>query len=115
MEEPLIRSERLKDSGFSQILPLLHGAHKMTILYTLMEYGSVRFNELKSYIDHISFKTLSLALKDLTEAGLVWRIQYPQGQPRVEYGLTEQGKTLIPVLMAMRTWGEQERRRLSRP
>ncbi len=108
MEESRIRSMKLKDSGFSQIMPLLHGAHRLSVLFALMEYGTVRFNELKGYIDHISYKTLSIALKDLTEADLIWRVQYPQGQPRVEYGLTDKGRTLVPVLVAMRAWGDQQ-------
>lgn len=108
MEESRIRFARLQDSAFSSFLPLLHGAHKLTILYALMEYGTVRYNELKAYIGHISFKTLSIALKDLADAGFVLRREYPQRQPRVEYSLTEKGKTLVPVLTAMRTWGEEE-------
>ncbi|MDE6104762.1 MAG: winged helix-turn-helix transcriptional regulator, partial [Clostridia bacterium] len=57
-----IASEKLCDTGFSYTLSLISGKYKMTILYTLMEFGVVRFNELQRYIKGISFKSLSLSL-----------------------------------------------------
>ena len=70
----------------------------MTILYTLMEFVVVRFNEMKKYIGGISYKTLSFALKELEADQLVHREEYPQIPPKVEYSLTERGKSLIPLL-----------------
>lgn len=104
-----IRPERLEDTGFAYTLSLINGKYKMTILYTLTEFGVVRFNEMKKYIGGISYKTLSIMLKELETNGLVHREEYPQIPPKVEYSLTERGKSLIPILDSMCHWGEQNK------
>ena len=104
-----ISNARLEETGFSYTLSLINGKYKMTILYTLMEFGVVRFNEMKKYIGGISYKTLSLMLKELERDQLIHREEYPQIPPKVEYSLTERGKTLIPILDALCTWGEAHR------
>lgn len=81
----------------------------MTILYALMEFGIVRFNEMKKYIGTISYKTLSVMLKELEADDLVHRQEYPQIPPKVEYSLTERGKSLIPILDCMCEWGDTHR------
>lgn len=65
MGERCIANECLGTTGFSYTLSLINGKYKMTILYTLMEFGVVRFNEMKKYIGNISYKTLSSTLKEL--------------------------------------------------
>ena len=75
-----------------------------------MEFEVVRFNELKKYIRSISYKTLSSTLKELEADGLVHREEYPQIPPKVEYSLTERGKSLIPILDQMCAWGDAHRR-----
>jgi len=104
-----ISDESLSTTGFSYTLSLINGKYKMTILYTLMEFGVVRFNEMKKYIGGISFKTLSSTLKELESDRLVHREEYPQIPPKVEYSLTERGKSLIPILDAMCEWGDRNR------
>lgn len=104
-----ISQERLNDTGFSYTLSLINGKYKMTILYTLMEFEVVRFNEMKRYIGGISYKTLSAALKELEADRLVHREEYPQIPPKVEYRLTERGKSLMPILDQMCEWGERNR------
>ena len=104
-----IAKECLGNTGFSYNLSLINGKYKMTILYTLMEFQVVRFNEMKKYIGEISYKTLSFALKELEADGLVHRKEYPQIPPKVEYSLTERGKSLIPILDAMCEWGDENR------
>ena len=74
-----------------------------------MEFKIVRFNEMKKYIGGISYKTLSSTLKELESDKLVHRKEYPQIPPKVEYSLTERGKSLIPILDAMCEWGENNR------
>ena len=73
-----IASERLCDTGFSYTLSLISGKYKMTILYTLMEFTIVRYNELQRYIKGISYKTLSLSLKELENDGLIIRRYRPR-------------------------------------
>ena len=74
-----------------------------------MEFGIVRFNEMKKYIGDISYKTLSHSLKELEADGLVHREEYPQIPPKVEYSLTERGKSLIPILDMMCEWGDNNK------
>lgn len=109
MDKRCISSENLKDTGFSYTLSLINGKYKMTILYTLMEFGIVRFNEMEKYIGEISYKTLSSTLKELEADRLVHREEYPQIPPKVEYSLTERGKSLIPILDKMCEWGDKNR------
>ena len=109
MSSRCISRERLETTGFNYTLSLISGKYKMTILYTLMEFGVVRFNEMKRYIGGISYKTLSVALKELESDGLVHREEYPQIPPKVEYSLTERGRSLIPILDGMCEWGDRNR------
>ena len=104
-----IRGAKLEDTGFNYTMSLIQGKYKMFILYTLMGYGVVRFNEMKRYIGGISYKTLSATLKELEADRLVHRKDYPQVPPKVEYSLTERGKSLIPILDMLCSWGEEHR------
>ena len=99
----------MEETGFSYTLSLINGKYKMTILYTLMEFKVVRFNDMKGYIGTISDKTLSSSLQELVEDGLVHREMYPQIPPRVEHSLTEAGQSLIPILDGMCEWGDVHR------
>ncbi|MGI6737528.1 MAG: winged helix-turn-helix transcriptional regulator [Anaerovoracaceae bacterium] len=109
MKNRCIADETLTETGFSYTLSLINGKYKMTILYTLMEFGVVRFNEMKRYIGGISYKTLSATLKELEKDRLVNRKEYPQVPPKVEYSLTERGKSLMPILDQMCEWGDRHR------
>ena len=100
-----ISTPNLADTGFSYTLSLINGKYKMTILYTLMCFGVVRFNEMKKYIGEISYKTLSSTLKELEADELIQRIQYNEMPLRVEYSLTEKGRDLLPVFYAISQWG----------
>ena len=109
MKKRNISNECFRSTGFSYTLSLINGKYKMTILYVLAEFGVVRFNEMKKYIDEISYKTLSSSLKELEADKLVHREEYTQIPPKVEYSLTERGKSLIPILETMCDWGEENR------
>lgn len=104
-----IKAANLEETGFYYTLSLISGKYKMTILYALMEYKIVRFNELKRYLGTISFKSLSTTLKELEQDKLIVRTAYPQIPPKVEYSLSDRGKSLMPILDAMCTWGETNR------
>ena len=78
--------------------------------YTLsMEFEIVRFNELKRYLKNITDKTLSRNLKELENDRLIIRKEYPQIPPKVEYSLSEKGKSLMKVLDQLCVWGEEHR------
>ncbi|MFF2909729.1 winged helix-turn-helix transcriptional regulator [Paenibacillus sp. NPDC057934] len=95
----------LKDTGFGYTLSLIGGKYKMIILYWLSENKVLRHNELKRSIGTISFKTLSIMLKELEADGLILRKEYPQVPPKVEYSLSERGLSLIPLLDMICDWG----------
>ena len=104
-----IEDANFEDTGFSYTLSLISGKHKMVILYCLMEFEPVRFMQLRRYIRNISDKTLSRNLKELAADQLVIRKDYPQIPPKVEYSLSERGKSLMVVLDELCVWGEQHR------
>jgi DNA-binding HxlR family transcriptional regulator len=68
--------------------------------------GRSRFCELERSLEGISPRTLSLRLRALEEEGILERQTFPEVPPRVEYGLTEKGRALIPIVDAMRSYGE---------
>lgn len=83
------------------------GKWKPIILIRLLTGSTVRFGKLAVQMPDISRKILSQQLKELEEDGLITRHKYLEKPPRVEYELSERGKTLIPVLKAMYDWGIQ--------
>lgn len=111
MIKPYIENANFEDTGFSYTLSLISGKHKMVILYCLMEFEVVRFNELRRYLKKISDKTLAANLKELEKDQLILRKEYPQIPPKVEYSLSEQGKSLMKVLEQLCIWGENNRPR----
>lgn len=66
--------------------------------------GPLRFGELEKGITGISQRMLTLTLKHLVEDGLVSRTAYPEVPPRVEYEVTDLGKTLVPLVIALAEW-----------
>lgn len=86
-------------------LMLIGDKWKVLILRDLMP-GTKRFGELKKSIGSVSQKVLTAQLRDMEEKGLISRKVYAEVPPRVEYSLTELGKSLSPILDAMREWGE---------
>ena len=77
------------------------------IIHVLGDAGTLRFNELRSRVEGISQRMLTVTLRGLERDGLVARTVYPEVPPRVEYSLTEFGRTLIPVLNAIAKWGRE--------
>ncbi len=109
MIKRFIENANFEDTGFSYTMSLISGKHKMVILYCLMEYKDVRFNELKRYLKNISDKTLSTNLKELESDRLIIRTEYPQIPPKVEYSLSDRGKSLMGVLDQLCVWGEKNK------
>ena len=107
MEPCITAGTGIEETGFGYTMSLVSGKYKMIILYWLVEYSVL----LKRRLGTISHKTLSLSLKELEAAGLVQREEYPQIPPKVEYSLSERGRSLIPILDAMCIWGEENRPR----
>ncbi|WP_300630369.1 helix-turn-helix domain-containing protein [uncultured Thomasclavelia sp.] len=110
MIENYIENANFEETGFSYTLSLISGKYKMIILYCLMEYKIVRFNQLQRYIKKISDKTLSQNLKELERDELIHREIYNQIPPKVEYSLTKRGESLMKVLDELCRWGEENRK-----
>lgn len=104
-----IADANFSDTGYSYTLSLISGKYKPIILYCLMEYEPVRFNEMQRYLGKVTDKTLSVHLKELERDGLVYRKMYPEVPPKVEYTLTERGRSLMKVLDQLCTWGNENK------
>lgn len=79
----------------------------LLVLLVINEAGIVRFNELGRMIPDISTRVLSTTLKTLDADGLIDRKVYAQVPPKVEYTLTDTGRSLIPLIMQLTEWAQQ--------
>ncbi len=109
MDNKCIQDADFSTTGYSYTLSLISGKYKPVILYCLMEYEPVRFNEMQRYLKRVTDKTLSQNLKELEADGLISRTVYPQIPPKVEYRLTERGHSLMEVLDKLCDWGMENR------
>ncbi|GAB7079234.1 winged helix-turn-helix transcriptional regulator [Megalodesulfovibrio paquesii] len=90
---------------FELTLHVIGGKWKPIILYQLAVAGVMRFSDMRRSMPGVTERMLSRQLKELAKDGLVHREVYKEVPPRVEYWLTDQGKTLMPILLALREWG----------
>ncbi len=86
-------------------LGMIGGKYKTVILYHL-KTETLRYSELKRILSNATPKMLTQQLRELEADGLITRTVYPVVPPKTEYSMTEFGKTLIPVLDALCSWGE---------
>ena len=84
---------------------VLDGKWTLLILRELFG-GTRRFGELRATLPGVSPKTLTERLRSLESSGVVTRTIYPEIPPRVEYSLTPRGQQALPVVLALRDWGE---------
>lgn len=86
-------------------LSVIGGRWKPVIIFHLMEEGVVRFNALKRSIPDVTQRMLTNQLRELESDGVIHREVYAEVPPRVEYSLTDYGRSLEPIMLAMRDWG----------
>ncbi len=86
-------------------LDIIGGKWKMPILWRLKD-KTWRYSELKKSIGKITHKMLAQQLKELEEDGLISRKVYPSVPPKVEYTITDKGRTTVPIIESLRSWGE---------
>lgn len=86
-------------------LGILVGKWKPIILLHLLKNGTQRFSDLKRSIPGITQKMLTNQLRELENEDIIQRVVYPQVPPKVEYSITEYGRSLEPILHAMHEWG----------
>lgn len=87
-------------------LSILNGKWKLSIIWHLTQQESIRFNELQRNLNGISNLMLSKSLQELQNDNIVSRMQYNSIPPRVEYSLTNLGRSLQPVLTMLGEWGD---------
>ena len=91
-------------SSVKVTLEVMGGKWKPLIMFLLVE-KTMRFSELQRSILPITQKMLTEQLRELERDGMISRKVYPQVPPKVEYSITKNGKTLLPVLETMHNWG----------
>ncbi|RWK61177.1 MAG: HxlR family transcriptional regulator [Mesorhizobium sp.] len=105
---PRIRHDRFDCSPGCTVegtLRYIDGKWKGVMLYHLFE-GTLRFNEIRRRIPNCTQRMLTNQLRELEADGLIARKIYPQVPPKVEYSLTPRGRSLEPVITALKTWGD---------
>lgn len=95
------------------ILDIIGGKWKGILLYHLID-GKKRFNEFRKLYPKITQRMLTLQLRELERDGVIHREVYKQVPPKVEYSLTEFGRTLEPVILHMKDWGEKYKDRIDK-
>ena len=103
-KEPMVFRDKQYKCGIDVTLALVGGKWKASILWHLAQ-ETMRFSDLQRQFSDITRKMLTQQLRELEADGLVHREVYPQVPPKVEYSLTEVGRTLFPVLDLMGDWG----------
>lgn len=101
------RCESVNVRPFAYAMSLIEGKWKMHILFWLWKTEVLRYSELKRALGSITHKMLSNQLKELEADDLILRTEYPQVPPKVEYRLSEKGKSLMPVLSSLCHWGTE--------
>lgn len=99
----------IEKCGMAYTLSIIGGRWKPNILYSLIKSDTLRYVEIKNQLEGISERILVSKLKELEQDDLIRRIVYPEVPPRVEYQLTDKGKSLKSLLETMSDWGELNR------
>lgn len=94
-------------ASMARIQNILSGKWKIMILWYIAEYEVQRFGELRRRLGDITQSTLTKQLRELEQDGFVSRYVYQEVPPKVEYSLTELGKSFIPILQQMMLWSEK--------
>ena len=106
------RLEELPACPVETTLSIIRSKWQVLILRDLLANGTMRFKELQRSIGRVSQKVLTDNLRAMEDYGIVHREVFAEVPPRVEYSLTETGRSLQPVLDAMWAWGEGYKERL---
>jgi len=95
-------------------LEIMSGRWKAPILFYLLSSGTQRFAAIRRFLPYASQRMLTLQLRELEADGMISRHVYAEVPPRVEYSLTEFGRSLEPILMSLLSWGRIYKERVVR-
>ena len=87
-------------------ISLIDGKWKGVILFQLLRAGTLRFNAIRRLVPSITQRMLTNQLRELEADGLIRRQIYAEVPPKVEYSLSPLGRSVEPVLLALKTWGD---------
>ncbi len=110
MDNKTLYNSRLDGCPLTFALNLIGGKWRLPIIWALSKNGTMRYNELRRSIGGITNMMLTQSLRELESYGIVYRKQYMEIPPRVEYSLTQSGENLIPALKALASWGKEMKR-----
>ena len=110
----MLTKEEMPACPVATTVALIGSKWKLLIIRNLLA-RPWRFNELKKDLEGISQKVLTDSLRSMEADGIITRTVYPEVPPRVEYALTELGKSLKPILDSMRAWGEAYKTKHKKP
>ena len=96
-----------KDCGLKKVIDIIGGKWKVMILCVMDKEGTIRYGELKRRVFGITNTMLANSLKEMEEAGLVERHQYNEMPVRVEYSITPKARSIVPILLELKKWGEE--------
>ncbi|WP_035769897.1 winged helix-turn-helix transcriptional regulator [Butyrivibrio sp. NC2002] len=106
-KEPLCEDIAGKGCGLKKVIDIIGGKWKIMILCVIDNNEVARYGELSRSVHGITNTMLANSLKELEADGLVERKQYDEMPVRVEYNLTDKARTLIPILLSLKKWGEE--------
>ena len=106
-KEPLCNSIAGEGCGLKKVINIVGGKWKIMILCVIDNNEVVRYGEIRRTVQGITNTMLANSLKELEADGLVERKMYDEMPVRVEYNLTDRAKSLIPILLELKKWGEE--------
>lgn len=107
----MVTKDELPECPVAITVSLIGSKWKLLIIRNL-QMRPWRFNELKKSLVGVSQKVLTDSLRSMENDGIITRTVFPEVPPRVEYALTELGSSMMPILDAMRLWGENYRKNI---
>lgn len=106
-KEPLCDELAGEGCGLKKVLNIVGGKWKIMILCVIDKEGTVRYGDLRRSVYGITNTMLATSLKEMENDGLVERKQYMEMPVRVEYSLTPKAESIVPILLQLKKWGEE--------
>lgn len=107
MKKTELECKEVNIRPFAYAISLINGKWKMHILFWLWKKDILRYSDLKRALGNVTHKMLSNQLKELERDGIIIRTEYPQIPPKVEYSLSQTGKSMMPILTSLCKWGNE--------